>query len=519
MNARNWTLRAQLVSLVIMLLLVLSAVLFTLLPQRMSNQSLKLVSSQADGVVVALQAAVGAGVEFEQAAQLETQLNELREPLNMNYARIYKADNSLLVATDATAPKTLSVASSGGIEKQELDGILHVRSPFESNGIEATLVLGFSLDRLEQQRRQNQVTVAWISALLVLLGAVATLGIGTVLSRPIQEMSVIAGQIAEGRIGDAERSLAEIRRVIGDGQQTSEVNQLVVSFGAMVGSLKETVITLTSSSGSLGQARDILSELAAAQSETITRQAASLQETQVTVQEIKQTSEVATQKADAVLAAAVRADEIGKSGSAAIEQSLGGLSDIRNQVEDIAVKIGELSERTDQIGGITQTVKDLADQSNMLALNATIEAVRSGEHGKAFAVVAREIRSLADQSVQATGRVREILEDITDATSDAVHISEAGRGRVETSLVQLNESGENLRQLSDIVRSNSSAARQIAAAVSQQNAGVTQIVSALASLSEMMEDAVSRVEETKRAAMTLSTISQEVSAVADQYRL
>ena len=103
--------------------------------------------------------------------------------------------------------------------------------------------------------------------------------------------------------------------------------------------------------------------------------------------------------------------------------SLGGLTDIRAQVDEIARKIAQLSERTQQIGGITQTVKDLADQSNMLALNAAIEAVRSGERGKGFAIVAREIRSLADQSIQATNRVREILEDISASIRRAVAIT------------------------------------------------------------------------------------------------
>ena len=174
-----------------------------------------------------------------------------------------------------------------------------------------------------------------------------------------------------------------------------------------------------------------------------------------------------------MLKVAERADDIGRSGEQAIEQTLGGLTEIRSQVDAIAQKIGELAERTRQIGLITETVKDLADQSNMLALNAAIEAVRSGEHGKGFSVVAREIRSLADQSIQATNRVREILEDITAAIRTAVAITEKGSQKMESSLIQVRTSGENLRELSGIVKENSAAVRQIAAAVNQQNAGIT----------------------------------------------
>src|SRR3989440_5244724 len=180
----------------------------------------------------------------------------------------------------------------------------------------------------------------------------------------------------------------------------------------MVEKLKQVVGALQDSVRLLKQAGDELGTSTSEQSETITRQATALQETQVTAQEIKQTSLLAAQKAEAVLKLTEQADEVSASGEQALESTLGGLTDIRSQVDEIAQKIAQLSERTQQIGGITQTGKDLADQSNMLALNAAIEAGRSREHGEGFSIVAREIRSLADQSIQATNPVPGNLDDI-----------------------------------------------------------------------------------------------------------
>ena len=216
---------------------------------------------------------------------------------------------------------------------------------------------------------------------------------------------------------------------------------------------------------------------------------------------------------------AEKADAVSSSGEAAIERSLGGLTDIRAQVDEIAHKIQQLSERTAQIGGITQTVKDLADQSNMLALNAAIEAVRSGEHGKGFAVVAREIRSLADQSIQATNRVREILEDIGGAIRGAVAITERGSQKIEGGLLQVKQSGENMQQLSQIVKDNSAAVRQIAAAVSQQNAGITQIFGAVTEQTRMMDETMQRLEGTTQAAETLRNLAQRVSELLKGFKL
>jgi methyl-accepting chemotaxis protein len=227
---------------------------------------------------------------------------------------------------------------------------------------------------------------------------------------------------------------------------------------------------------------------------------------------------VAAEKAQSVLQAAERADAVSRSGETAIEKSIGGLSEIREQVEQTVDKITELEKRTEQIGTITQTVKDLADQSNMLALNAAIEAVRSGEHGKGFAVVAREIRNLADQSIQATNRVTEILDSVLSSIREAVAMAESGRGRVEAGSVEIKSSGESLRELSRVVRDSSQSVRQIAAAVGQQDAGINQIFIALGDQSTLMDQTVKRLDDSRRAATTVRDVVARVTEIVGRFQ-
>jgi methyl-accepting chemotaxis protein len=360
---------------------------------------------------------------------------------------------------------------------------------------------------------ESRVRAAWrwllvvsAAALLVAFAAAAALARRAV--APLRALTQAAQRAVEGDLA---------RRI--DVETDDEIGELASAFRRMIDKLVEMLGALQESARLLTEAGGKLSSSTQEQSHTVTRQATALQETQVTAQEIKQTSLLAAQKAEAVLRLTEKADEVSTSGEEAIERSLGGLTDIRAQVEDISQRIAQLSERTQQIGSITATVKDLADQSNMLALNAAIEAVRSGEHGKGFAVVAREIRSLADQSIHATNRVREILEDIGGAIRGAVAITERGAQKIEGGLLQVKASGENLRELSNIVKDNSSAVRQIAAAVSQQNAGITQIFGAVTDQTRMMDETMRRLETTTQAAAVLKDLSQRVSDVVKRFRV
>src|SRR5262249_35269748 len=153
---------------------------------------------------------------------------------------------------------------------------------------------------------------------------------------------------------------------------------------------------LEGSARRLAEAGNSLSSANDEQQRSVVRQASALQQTQVTAQEIKQVLALAAEKAQGVLEVAARAEELGKAGAAAVAQSLAGLGEIRQIADDIRGRIARLEERARLVEDITDSVKHLADQTNMLALNAAIEAVRAGEHGKGFAVVSREVRSLAD---------------------------------------------------------------------------------------------------------------------------
>ena len=176
----------------------------------------------------------------------------------------------------------------------------------------------------------------------------------------------------------------------------------------------------------------ITSQVAAAAAETAT----AVSETTTTVEEVKQTAIMSNQKAQYVAEIAQKTAAASETGKKSVGESIDVMNRIREQMESIAESIVRLSEQGQTIGEIIATVNDLAEQSNLLAVNAGIEAARAGEQGKGFAVVAQEVKSLAEQSKQATAQVRTILGDIQKATNSAVMATEqgsrGGRGRRES---------------------------------------------------------------------------------------
>lgn len=198
--------------------------------------------------------------------------------------------------------------------------------------------------------------------------------------------------------------------------------------------------------------------------------------------------------AQSVSEAAQQASEVAKKGEGAVDRTVSGMEQIKTSVFESAVKIRELGEQSQKIGEIIQVIDDIAEQTNLLALNAAIEAARAGEHGKGFAVVADEVRKLAERSGKATKEIADLINSIRKDTEIAVRAMEHGTKEVEEGVRLAHDAGSALEEIMQVVgktyeqiQSISSSAREMAdssssvvmaidnvAAITQQNTASTQ---------------------------------------------
>ncbi|MFP2926262.1 methyl-accepting chemotaxis protein [Pyxidicoccus sp. 3LG] len=352
--------------------------------------------------------------------------------------------------------------------------------------------------------------------LVIVLGLLGVLGTGAAAFLLIRRMMAPLHQLAV----DTARMVAEddLRGTLAV-HSKDEVGQLAASFEELRTRLRELLLALRNSAEHLESASTQLTDSASVQNEAVSQQAVALHETQMAAQQLQEASRAAAKRVESIQREAEKASEFGAAGEAAVSGSVGGLTHIRSHVETIGRTIAELHQRTRQVGDITRTVKDLADQSNVLALNASIEAARSGDAGRSFAVVARNMRSLADQSASATTRVQSILGDIGRAITDAVRTSEGGAREVEGGLEQVRAAGESLRSLAGIIQNNGQTVRSIAEVVSQQDAGIAELFMALSSMADLADQIVDRMAATDQSAIQLSAASQELSAIVSRYRV
>ena len=281
-----------------------------------------------------------------------------------------------------------------------------------------------------------------------------------------------------------------------------EVRHLAERMGNGAGELATVVQQLRSSSDE--------------QAAGVNRQAVALQQADQTVQEIRQSSRLTAEKASALAATAESAEEVGREGTAALERTLVNLEAIRAEVSEMSGRILALEARTRQVSSIVDDVKTLADQSNMLAINAAIEAARSGESGRGFGVVARQMRGLADQSIQATHRIREVLDSVGNSMREAARSSEQGDERVRQGLDAVRTSGNQLQKLAAIIGETSASMRQITAAVSAQDAGTHQMADAIRELSAQMRLTLTTVKETQDVTRSVHSLAESMSGMATQ---
>lgn len=242
-------------------------------------------------------------------------------------------------------------------------------------------------------------------------------------------------------------------------------------------------------------------------------------ETTATVEQVKLTALLSSKQSQDVSENARRAAVVAEQGYTTVSETMAGIQHIRELMVTVAESVVLLSEQTLAIGEIITVVNDLAQQSNLLAVNAAIEASRAGDHGKGFAVVATEIKSLADQSRQATDQVGKILGDIQKAASRSVLAAEQVSRAVDGGVRQTAESGEAIRRLAETIGQAAQAAEQIAVSSQQQLAGMEQVAIAMANIKQASQQNVDGTIQVEQAAHCLNELGQKLKETVSRFRV
>ncbi|ANA39589.1 methyl-accepting chemotaxis protein [Geobacter anodireducens] len=355
--------------------------------------------------------------------------------------------------------------------------------------------------------------LAWIVGGLVFIfialsAALIKILVTRSLARLEQAVEVLA-QAAGGNLG--------VRLQKGGGKD--EIDLLTGSVNTMLEGMGATLVHVIAASNQVAAAAGQLQGVAI-QIATGAEEVASQAGTVATAsEEMAATSLEIAHNCALAAGSAGKANGSADSGASVVMATVEAMDAIYGQVRDVAQSVANLGTRSDQIGEIVGTIEDIADQTNLLALNAAIEAARAGEQGRGFAVVADEVRALAERTTRATKEISQMIKSIQQETSAAVSSMNHGVTIVQDSTQKAGESGAVLAEIKAQIDSVAQQVSQIATAAEQQTATTTEISNNIHAITQVVGETAREAQESAEAANRLRALSEELKQMVGHFRM
>jgi methyl-accepting chemotaxis protein len=382
-----------------------------------------------------------------------------------------------------------------------------------SNGIDALIQLQVDAAKNEYERVEKLTKIIRIAAIAsIIIGLSLSITIGLIISRSVscgvRELGKTATRLANGELTarvdwNSKDELGDVGR---------SFNQMAIEFSSLISQVRQSADQVAIAAATQSATADKVSVISDNQTQQAAIAATSIENLNSAVQGI-------AQKTADVVTSSNNASNMSKEGQQIVNKAVLGIQQVANTVSESAKLMSALGQRSDQIGQIIKVIKDIAEQTNLLALNAAIEAARAGEQGRGFAVVADEVRKLAERTATATSEISKMISAIQSETVNAVTTMEKGSTQVSEGVALANQAGASLQNINNSVTHVVEMLKQISESTLTLCESTNDTTMRVEHIAEMARENTSSIDETTHASHDMLKLSAHLQQVVSRFKL